>query len=586
MKHHRFLWAFVFVLASACGTNQAATGTISKSEPSPAYSETLRLSLSADMLLNGFDPTGPVEESALTPPVITKPPVHSFEGRLELINESENGNMEFVRGEMGSEYGYLPEFNFEFIQEDGYLIPVKRGLIIADHPVWNIHLEPGRVWQETGDGGYSRASLPFALTVKGGNATFNGTLTFLFTETDVSKVWYQVTQETTNYSSINLWGLLDADYHPAEVINAENVRSDFADELAGRLPVKPIGKLAEDYPSVNVSAFGRGVTEEHMTWYGLVVNGVNYLGGCKTRFGVYPYCESMRVTSYSTAKSAFVSLAYMRLAQVYGRKVSELLIKDYVPEFASSPGDWEKVTFNHAIDMSTGNYDSPGFMLDDESVAMGSFFSAQPYANRIAAAFTAKSQGEPGTRWVYRTSDTFILTRAMHNFLQEQVGSEADIFQFVVDEIYKPLGLGPGVYTTMRTSDRDWQGQAEGGYGTWWIPDDIARISTFLIRDHGQINGVQILHPDLLSAALQQDPGDRGVRIDDQRMYNNSFWANRYPETYGFGCEFWVTQMLGVSGNVVAMFPNGITYYYFSDNREFVWFDALRSVDKISPLCP
>ena len=84
-----------------------------------------------------------------------------------------------------------------------------------------------------------------------------------------------------------------------------------------------------------------------MTWYGVVVNGVNYLGGCQTRFGIYPYCESMRATSYSTAKSAFVSVALMRLAQQYGPEVADLLIKDYVPEYAASPGDWERVTFNH-----------------------------------------------------------------------------------------------------------------------------------------------------------------------------------------------------------------------------------------------
>ena len=44
--------------------------------------------------------------------------------------------------------------------------------------------------------------------------------------------------------------------------------------------------------------------------------------------------------------------------------------------------------------------------------------------------------------------------------------------------------------------------------------------------------------------------------------------------------------MLGVSGNVVALFPNGITYYYFSDNQEFTWDAALRESDKIVPLCP
>jgi CubicO group peptidase (beta-lactamase class C family) len=236
--------------------------------------------------------------------------------------------------------------------------------------------------------------------------------------------------------------------------------------------------------------------------------------------------------------------------------------------------------------MSTGNYDSAGFMVDDESDKMGEFISAQPYTERIKAAFRAPHQADPGTRWVYRTSDTFILTRALHNYLQSQQGMEADIYHFVVEEVYRLLGLGPGAYTTMRTADNNWQGQAEGGYGQWWIPDDIAKIGTFLIRDNGEINGEQILHPGLLAAALQQDPNDRGVPIDSERRYNNAFWANSYSQSGGYDCEFWVPQMLGVSGNVVALFPNGITYYYFSDNQEFTWEAALHETDKIIPLCP
>jgi len=586
MKKELVLVVILTAVVNACGTPVPAQPTPGLPIPTQASPDSGRTLLTADALLNGFEFNSPVEESALTPPEGAAPALHTFEGRLELLGEKENGHLQILRGELEPEFAWLPEFDFEFVQHDGTLIPARRGLIIADHPQWNLHLEPGRVWQEEGDGDLSRASLPFALSVKGGNATFNGTLTFLFDDRRVSKVWYQVTQETTTSTRANLWGLLEAVYHPGAVPGAEQIRSDFAAELAARMPVKPIAALAEDYPGVDISAFGRGVTPEHMTWYGVAVDGVNYLGGCRTRFGTYPFCESMRATSYSTAKSAFVSIALLRLAQKYGAEVADLLIKDYVPEVASSPGDWERVTFNHALDMSTGNYVSAGFMADDDSLKMGEFFGAQPYSERIKEAFSAPHKAEPGTLWVYRTSDTFILTRALHNYLRSQSGAEADIYQFVVDEVYRPLELGSGAYTSMRTADNGWQGQAEGGYGQWWVPDDIAKIGTFLIADGGKIDGEQILHPGLLAAALQQDANDRGVQIDSQRRYNNSFWANRYTPSGGYACEFWVPQMLGVSGNVVALFPNGITYYYFSDNREFTWDAALKETDKILPLCP
>jgi hypothetical protein len=548
--------------------------------------DAIREILTRDSLVNGFDATSPLDEGELSMPAAPNPPEHNFEGRLQLVGEQDAGQIQLLRGELDPQMRYLPEFDFEFVQVSDYLVPVWRGLIITANPEWDYILEPGRVWQEPADDGYTRASFPFALVVKGGNATFNGTMTFLFDERDVSNVWYQITQETTTYTQANLWGLLEAVYHAQPVEGSEEIRAEFKAELATRMPVKPIQALVEDYPGVDINAFGSGVTPKHMTWYGLVVNGVNYLGGCQTRFGIYPYCESMRATSYSTAKSAFVSLAMMRLAQVYDPHIGSYLIKDYVPEYAASPGDWEQVTFNHMIDMSSGNFVSAGYMTDDTSQTMGQFFTAQPYAERIMAAFDCPHAAEPGTRWVYRTSDTFILTRALQNYLGTQTDTDADIYQFVVDEIYRRLELGPGAYTSMRTADNNWAGQAEGGYGLWWIPDDIAKISMLLNYNGGKIMGEQILHPDLLAATMQQTPHDRGVRIDARRMYNNAFWATQYGRADGFECEFWVTQMLGISGNVVALMPNGVTYYYFSDNQEFTWEAALKEADKILPLCP
>ncbi|MHC4070578.1 MAG: serine hydrolase domain-containing protein [Planctomycetota bacterium] len=547
-------------------------------------SSSVRETLTYEGLVNGFNYKSPVDESALTIPVEAASPKNVFEGRLELVGESHTGEIKRHRG--GSSVAQnLPEFDFEYVQQDGYLIPVQRGLIITDHETWNYHLEPGRVWYEPGDGAYSRASLPFALSRKGSSGIYNGTMTFVFNDDEISKVWYQVTQETDINSRVDLWGLLDARYKRGMVDGSEEVRNAFSQELADRFPTKPIEALVEDYPDVDISAFGQGVSPEAMTWYGFVVNGINYVGGCETRYGIYPYCEWMRAPSYSTAKSTFASVALMRLAQKYDQDVENYLIKDYVPEAADSIGDWSMVTFDHALDMATGNYRTSERMVDEENRSTDPFWFEDYYDEIMAAAFNWPHSASPGTVWVYRTSDTFIVTRAMQNYLQTQAGPDADIFDFVVEEVYKPLKMEPGVFVTLRTKDNNWQGQSLGGSGLWWISDDLAKLTTFLNVDHGMVDGVQILQPDLLDDALQRDPLDRGVDRDGYGKYNNAFWADKYTPKNGSSCEFWVPHMYGYSGIVVALMPNGTAYYYASDNRDFTSTAAIQESDVIISMC-
>ncbi len=546
----------------------------------------MRNLLTYDDLMSGFDFKEPLNESAFAMPEDAAFTQVVFEGRLELLGESQNGEIQVLRGDASrlASVRHLPEFDFEFVQNGNFLVPVQRGLIITADPQWNYILEPGMIWFEEADRGFARASFPFALVPKGDNAIFNGVMSFLFNGETVSRVCYQITQETTTNTQADFWGLLEAQYHPGTTVDAEQVRSAHDSERAAFLPTKPIEQLAQDYPGFDLAALAQDVSPENMTWYGFWVNGVNYVSDCTTRYGEYAYCASMRAASYSTAKSMFASVVLMRLAQKYGQETADLLVKDYVSEISSAVGNWEKVTFDHVLDMATGNYRSPVNMVDENSNEMYNFYIAQPYAKRMQAALIFPNAVEPGIQWVYHTSDTFIGLRAMQNFLQSKEGPQADIFRFVVDEVYRPIGVGQGAFSSMRTADNNWQGQAEGGYGLWWTQDDIARIASLLLNE-GKHDGEQILHPALLAAALQQDAQDRGMRIGDGYMYNNAFWAQRYGSADGYDCEFWVMQMQGVSGNVVALMPNGTAYYYFSDSKTFSWDAAVMQSDKIITYC-
>ncbi len=278
----------------------------------------------------------------------------------------------------------------------------------------------------------------------------------------------------------------------------------------------------------------------------------------------------------------------MRLGQKYGKTVSSLKIKDYVPETAGSPGNWSNVTFNNTIDMATGNYTQAKYMFDEDNL-MAKFFAAESYGDRISTALAFPTQQPPGQLWVYRTSDTFILTRAMNNYLVQQQGSGADIFNMLRDEVYKPLHLSTGALTAVRT-DNSTTGTPFGGYGLFWTQDDIAKIALLLNNQRGSINGTQVLNAEMLADSMQQNPLDRGMTTTDTLpfSYNNGFWAKQMTpaEFSQFSCSFWVPFMSGLGGITVVMMPNGSTYYYFSDNYEYFWYDAVIESNKLIRMCP
>ena len=550
--------------------------------------------LTYDDLMTGTS-TAPVEDSAFALPEEAAMPGVIFEGSL-LISASMDSGSRVVQDDLNYAADparlQLPSFNLQFVQDGSYLIPVTQGLVYTGNPYWNTIVGPGRIWWEQGDHGYVRVSFPFALVERNQNCTHNGVMTFLFDGAQVSPVRYQVTQETCLYFKFDLWGQVAATYLPASIPQAIAIKAAHTAELANLLPTKPLAALATDYPAahVNLSSFGSGITPQHMTAYGLVINGVNYVSDCQTRYGEYAYCESLRLPSYSTAKSAFAAVALMRLGQKYGTGVYDLLIKDYVPEAALAAGDWSAVTLQNTLDMSTGNYAQEGFEIDELGSIMSSFLDdTESYADKIKYAFLFPARKAPGQVWIYHTSDTFIAARAMNNYLVRQEGGGADIFNFVRDEVYLPLHLSLGGLTTLRT-DNSPTGEPFGGYGLFWTRDDIAKIALLLDDQEGQINDTQVLETGLLAASMQQDPSDRGLDTTGIPVfrYKNGFWGKQWTpaENRRYSCTFWTPFMSGYGGITVILMPNGSIYYYFSDNNEFSWYEAVNESNKLKPMCP
>jgi hypothetical protein len=603
----------------------AASGHASPNSPfGPPLSgsgDVARTVLERTLLLGGTAPLTPVDDRAgFGIPDEAAEPTEVFEGTLTLNHTASSGNFSLLAEIFGlvsaadSPWKHLPPVKVTFVESGSHLIPVRQGLVITGSEVWNYIIGPGRAWRERDDDGYTRATFPFALVQRNQNCIHNGEMAFLFSNTrkpNISQVYYQVTQETCYPMKFNMWGMVSATYTPSIVPDASIIARRQAQEFARRMPSKSISDLEKDFPAVGVAgpsflaAYHR---PQDVTTYGVVVSGTNYSAGCPTRFGEYAYCQEMRLPSYSIAKSAFAGVALMRLGELYGPGVYAELIKNYVPEYKEG-GNWETTTFNNVSDMASGNYNLPGYEADEDSPAMDRFLVAESREDKLKTAFAIDQHFvTPGTKWVYQSSATFILTQAMNAYLERKQGRKADLFNMVRDDVYIPLHWSQGGLTTIRT-DNSPDGAPSGYYGLFLIKDDIAKIANFLNDGSGRIEGVPVLEPRRLKEALLRapNPAAAGVRVEDSkptsllgepaygrgpavpgsRRYVHGFWG-RYvnvEEFPQFPCSFWVAFMSGYGGNVVALLPNRTAFYRFSDGNEFPWTDAVTALARLAPAC-
>ncbi|MBV9573221.1 MAG: hypothetical protein JOY93_04145, partial [Acidobacteriales bacterium] len=286
--------------------------------------------LTYEQLLGSKVPSSPVNDtSGFAIPENAAEPSEMFEGTLTLSNPATNGGFHQISDIFrsipvtDSPWKHLAPFSYQFTQSGSYLVPTVQGLSISGSPVWNYIIGPGRVWQESGDRGYMRASLPFALVQRNQNCVHNGEMTFLFSQKkspNISPVYYQITQETCYPMKFDLWGSISAVYKAGAVSDGEKIVREQAAEVARRLPTKPFEALTIDFPQAafNLQAFSDAYKDPaNITTYGLVFHGINYVSGCRTRFGEYAFCSDMRVPSYSIAKSVFAGVALMHLGQLY-----------------------------------------------------------------------------------------------------------------------------------------------------------------------------------------------------------------------------------------------------------------------------
>jgi CubicO group peptidase (beta-lactamase class C family) len=546
----------------------------------------------ADLMAEEYGGAGPVANYYLAPPANAQEARHILEGTLtipefEMAHQNHDG--ELSRGR----YAFFPAVSIDFFSHEGYLVPAERDIVRGQGRTsyWQAIFSPGKIWSEAGDEGYSRASFPFVLVGDDYNEAHNGLATFLFDDRSASSLYVQITQETASWNQIDFWGQAAVSYEAWSLEGHDQLVRDFAQELAQQNPIRPWSELENSNNREALDSFDSGLEPDAISISGIVKDGVIYLRSCNTRSGPFPYCEYMRHGVFSVTKSLGASMAMLRLAQKYGAEVYDLALSDYVDIKAKHDG-WVGVTFSDALNMATGVGDNrprpvePNVIHGDEDQAkFENFLVANSRESKLAIAFSYNNYPwGPGEIARYNSINTFVLSAAMDAFLKEKEGPQADIWDMVVEEVYRPIGVQYA--PIMRTIEPDGgKGLPIFGYGLYPTVDDLAKITT-LLQNGGQHEGQQLLHPGKLAEALYQGdalgfPTGQPSPIGEQR-YNASYWGLPYQNPEGEVIT--VPYMMGYGGNLVALVPNGLTAFRFADAHNYDVYSMVRAAAEAEPI--
>ena len=475
----------------------------------------------------------------------------------------------------GKKTQLFPRVSLEFISNQGNLIPIERDIIIPEDTdsYWQIQVSPGRVWSEVADGDMSRASFPFILTSIIENESYNGIATFLYDEESISSLRYQIVSQLSPFviqTHFVATGQTEVTYQHKRFDNI-NVTQDFERELGSKLPWRDWTELQEKYGKRVFENFDSGIDPTMTLTSGLVIDGEIYVRSMNTFFGPYPYPHEMRHGVWSVTKTMAGMLTLMRMAQKYGYEILDYKIVDYLNINADHDG-WKDVTFRNVFSMATGigtgshnvnpNYIGVGDASRPANNAGFDDYMAWYFApsleDKLNEIYKISSYPwGPGEHARYRDRDIFIGAAALEALFREKEGDDADLWQMMVEEVYRPIGIHHISMTHTRESNE--RGTPILAWGIYVSIDDIAKIS-MLIQNGGKHNGMQLLSKEGISEALYETEirglptGESNVHGD--KTYHLTFWHENFVTESGVLHQ--TPRMSGYGGNIVQLMPNGM----------------------------
>ena len=540
----------------------------------PAGAEDRPLLASGD-LLSQSQPGSIVDNRSFVPSPAARAAHAPFEGDL-LVSEV---SMQTVPADLkahavlGKDPQYFPAVRLSFITVGADLIPVTQevirvGSLPGGRSYWDVIVQPGRVWSEPSDHGWSRAAFPFALIHSLEGESHNGLATFLYRGHEVSPLRYQIVQQTLPGNVEILFDAFGsaparADLgHPGnEAALAKRYRAASADAV----PVRPWAELEQRVGKETLAGFADGLPAKETVLSGLDYRGVFYLHDCETAAGPLPWCDRARFGVWSVTKSFLTEVALLRLAQKFGPEVFKAKIVDYVPAAGNYPA-WAKVTFNDCINMATG-VGNGSTKRDPNDIGDGyldptyyDWYNARSRDDKVAALLKtghAYPWG-PGQVARYRDQDMYLLGIAMDAYLKSKEGPNASLVSMLEHEVYEPIGI---YYPTIsRSIEPAGEGVPLMGFGVYATIGELVKVAR-LYHAGGRWGGKQLLYAPRIDE-LKAGTATRGLPTGErgqfgETVYFNAFWHIRYDAAAG--CKLYVPQMLGWGSNTVALYPGGLT---------------------------
>lgn len=521
--------------------------------------------------------------AAFMPGPDAKPPLARFAGRLTLTPKARPDGM-VVRTDteppaVDTRLAW-PALSVSLVQDGDRLIPAERGPLASPSADWEWLVDPGRVWRQPDDGGFTRAVLPVTLAEKNANCVHNGRLVFLFKpDGSTSKAAVQFDAETCAYHRFDAWSLTPAAYAPGPVAGARALIARDRAERASRPRQRPIADLARAHPRVDLAALARAAGPNAV--WGLLVGAVHYAAPCPTRAGPDPLCAERELPSYSTAKTLVAAQALFRLQALRPGAIDDK-VADHVPACAAA-GGWDDVRLIDLLDMASGHYASAAPEADEDAPATeAGFFLTTTAADKLAFACGQPRRAPPGRTWVYHTADSFLLGAAVTDLLRRQ-GLGRDLYDDLIRPIWRATGQSASLDATRRTQDA--AALPFTGWGLTYHRDDVLRAARFLAAG-GTIGGRPYLDRRLVNEALQRrTPGAGFTALAPDLRYRHGVWARDVGPLIGCRHAVWTPFMSGYGGVSVVMFPIGVVFYAFNDDSHFDWGAAAAEVDKIASLC-